>query len=278
MLRVRSLLLALICLATAVVVTHLGYNAVQTASVQTESVQTASAQVASTQSVVMHHCTKPNYVSSSRNAQRGYGSSYVVENNIWEPIKISQTLYSCAHDSFYVRAHVTDKAGAVQSYPSSQYTFGSPVEISKFRSLTSQFGLESPPAGSGLDYEFAYDIWINGYSGRKHTELMIWEFNHGQRPAGSKIGTASLDGATWDVWRSGEAGKGRGNIVTFVNKVRRKSGTTHLLAFFKYAAHKSWLSGGESARLKQVDWGAELCASPKNTIFDFTAFNVKFTR
>ena len=263
MLRVRTVLLALICIAMAVVVVDLRYDAVPAVS---------------TQSVVTHECRHPNYISSSHTGGTGYGSNYNVENNVWEPIEISQTLYSCAQDSFYVKAHVVYKGGAVQSYPSSQYTFRSPVEISTFSRLTSQFGLESPPSGRGLDYEFAYDIWINGYGGKKHTEMMIWEFNHGQRPAGSKVGTVSLDGATWEVWKSGRVGKGDGDIVTFVNKVRTKSGTTDLLAFSRYAARKGWLSGGNNAHLWQVDWGAELCSCPKGTKFDFTAFNVRFTR
>jgi hypothetical protein len=261
MLRVRTVLLALLCLATTLAVVDLRYNEVLTAS---------------TQPVVMHQCKDPNYTSSSRNGQTVYGANYIVGNNVWNPIRISQTLYSCAHDSFYVNAHVTDEGGAVQSYPSSQYNFSSPRKISNFSSLTSEFGVEHPPAGPGLDYEFAYDIWLNGYGGNSHTELMIWEYNHGQRPAGSKVGTASFGGATWELWRAGEAGKGGGDIVTFVNKVRTRSGTTNLLAFFHYAARMGWLSDGEKADLWQVDWGAELCASPAHTIFDVTAFDVKF--
>jgi hypothetical protein len=268
MLHLRTLLFALLCLAATIFVVPLRSSAALTDSNQPDS----------SQSVVMHQCRHPNYRSSSHKGRTDYGSSYTVSNNVWGPIKISQTIYSCAHNSFYVKARVADKGGAVQSYPSSQYTFRSPIKISKFSSLTSEFGLEHPPTGSGLDYEFAYDIWINGYGGKKHTELMIWEYNHGQRPAGSKRGTASFDGATWEVWKSGAAGKGNGDIVTFVNKVRTKSGTTHLTTFLDYSAGKGWLSHGKNAELWQIDWGAELCASPKHTTFDFTAFDVKFTR
>jgi hypothetical protein len=260
MLRVRAVLLAVLSLATAIVVTDLRGNA---------------ASIAATESVSMHRCTDPNYTSSSHKAQKRYGSDYIVMNNVWDPIDISQTLYSCAHNSFYVRAHVADEGGAVQSYPSSQYTFASPPKISTIVTLTSEFGLENPPTGPGLDYEFAYDIWINGYSGNKHTELMIWEYNHGQRPAGSKVATALLGGATWNVWVSGEAGRGGGDLVTFVNTVRTTSGTAVLPPFFHYAVGKGWFSGGENADLWQIDWGAELCASPKGTVFDFTAFDVR---
>ena len=197
--RTRTFLLALVCPA-AVLVAHLQYNLEVSAT---------------NQSVAMHQCRHPNYVSSSDKAHTVYGPDYTVENDVWNPIKISQKLYACQHNSFYVSASVTNKGGAVQSYPSSQYTFSRPVEISTFSSLTSEFGLKNPPTGSGLDYEFSYDIWINGYGGNDHTELMIWEYNDGQTPAGSNVGTASLDGGKWFVWLSGDARKHGGDIVTF---------------------------------------------------------------
>jgi hypothetical protein len=263
MLRVRTLSLVLLCLAMAIVVAHLPDNATLTASQQ---------------SVARHPCKHPNYKSSSYHGKKNYGSNYTVENDVWNPIKIKQTLYSCQHDSFYVSASVSNKGGAVQSYPSSQYTFNSPVEISRFSALKSDFGVKRPPTGKGLDYEFAYDIWVNGYNGNDHTELMIWEYNHGQTPAGSKIGIASLDGTRWEVWEGGKVRKGGGDIVTFVNKVPTDSGTLDLRAFLRYTATRDWLDRGMSARLWQIDWGVELCATPKRTIFDFTAFNVKFKR
>jgi hypothetical protein len=263
MLHVRTLSLALLCLAMAVVVIHLPDNEVLTASQQ---------------SVAKHQCMHPNYRSSSYHGGKDYGSNYVEENDVWNPVRIKQTLYSCQHNSFYVSASVTNKRGAVQSYPSSQYTFNSPVEISRFSVLKSDFGLKRPPTGKGFDYEFAYDIWIDGYNGNDHTELMIWEYNHRQTPAGSKIAIASLDGARWEVWQGGKVRKDGGDIVTFVNKVSTESGTLDLRPFLHYAAAKGWLDGGMSAHLWQVDWGAELCATPKRTIFDFTAFNVKFEK
>jgi hypothetical protein len=260
--RVRSILVALVCPA-AIVFAHLQYNLVLTASKQFVATQ---------------QCRDPNYISSSYQGHTDYDSNYVVENNVWNPIRIFQKLYSCQHNSFYVSASVANEDGAaVQSYPSSQYTLSSPVEISKFRTVTSEFGLKSPPTGSGLDYEFAYDIWFNGYGGNNHTELMIWEYNDGQTPAGSKVATASLDGSRWLVWKGGNAGRDGGDIVTFVS-APRESGTVDLLDFFDYAAANGWLSHGKDAELWQVDWGAELCATPRNTIFDFTAFNVSITR
>ncbi len=258
--RLRTLLVALVCPA-AILFAHLQYNLVLTASKS---------------SVAMQQCRHPNYTSSSYSGQTAYGSNYEVENDVWNPVRIHQKLYSCQHNSFYVSASVTNEGGAVQSYPSSQYTFSSHVELTKFKTLTSDFGFEHAPTGSGLDYEFAYDIWINGYGGNNHTEVMIWEYNDGQTPAGSKVGTASLDGSRWVVWEGGKVGRDGGDIVTFVD-APRESGTVDLLDFFHYMVGKRWLSGGMNAKLWQIDWGAELCGAPNNTVFDFTAFKVKFS-
>jgi hypothetical protein len=257
--RARTFVLALVCPA-AVLFAHFQYNLVLTASGP---------------SVAAQQCRNPNYTSSSYQGHKDYGSNYVVENDVWNPVRISQKLYSCQHNSFYVSASVSNEGGAVQSYPSSQYSFSPPVKISKFSALTSQFGLKNPPTGQGLDYGFAYDVWINGYGGNDHTELMIWEYNDGQVPSGSKVGTASFDGSRWVVWKGGNVGRDGGDIVTFVN-APMESGTIDLLDFFDYVAGKGWLSDGKSADLWQVDWGVELCSAPKNTVFDFTAFNVNF--
>ena len=200
----------------------------------------------------------------------------MVENDVWNPISINQTLYSCKFDSFYVKAKVKNRAGAVQSYPSSQYTFAKPVEISKFRSLTSDFRFSDPPTGSGLDYETAYDIWINSYGGRNHTELMIWTYTHGQRPAGTKLPKKTrIDGREYSVWKGGTLKKG-GDLVTFVATSNYTSGNTNLLPFLRDATSRGLLYKGADARLWQVDYGAELCATRGLTTFDFTDFSVSF--
>jgi Glycosyl hydrolase family 12 len=232
-----------------------------------------TAAVTTTGAIPTHQCTSSNYRSSSYQASSAYGSEYRVENDVWNPVQISQTLYSCDFDSFYVEANVQNRGGAVQSYPSSQYTFASPVDISKFASLTSDFRILSPPAGPGLDYEFAYDIWINGYGGSNHTEMMIWTYVDGQRPAGSEIpGTISIDGHEFEVWVDVTGG----DLVVFEAINNYTAGSTNLLPFFDYAAAHGWLRNGMSTPLWQIDYGAELCATPTTTKFQFADFNVTF--
>jgi hypothetical protein len=248
---------------------------VVTAATLTLATPPVSADV-TTANIPTRQCAKANYTSRAHDGQRAYGSHYIVENDVWDPISIKQTLYSCKFDSFYIKATVKDRGGAVQSYPSSQYTFAKPVEISKFSSLTSDFRFSHPPTGSGLDYEAAYDVWINNYGGNNHTEMMIWTYNHGQRPAGTKLSkTIRVNGRVYDVWKGGTLKKG-GDIVTFVAASNYTSGDTNLLPFLHAAAERGWLYKGANARLWQVDYGAELCATRGLTTFDFTDFNVAF--
>jgi Glycosyl hydrolase family 12 len=224
-----------------------------------------------------HQCIGWTYKSNADEGQQAYGQRYMVKNNVWAPKKISQTLYSCNFDSFYVEATVRYKAGAVQSYPSSQYTFATPLAISKLSSLTSAFRVTSPPTGRGLDYEFAYDIWINGYSGPHHTELMIWTYTDGQRPSGSELpGTVTLDRRNYEVWKAGTLSDG-GDVVTFEATNNLTASDSNLEPFLDYAASHGWLYGNRSAPLWQVDYGAELCETPAATKFDFTDFSVSYT-
>jgi hypothetical protein len=147
------------------------------------------------------------------------------------------------------------------------------VKISKFTSLTSDFRVSSPPTGLGLDYEFAYDIWFNGYGGSHHTEMMIWTYTDGRRPAGSELpGMVNIDGRMFEVWIYGAGGY----IVTFEAINNYTAASTDLLPFFSYASSRGWLYDGKSAPLWQIDYGVELCGTPKMTKFDFTDFSVAF--
>ena len=227
----------------------------------------------SSASVPTHQCSNWKIKSTSYLTKYSYGPDYIVMNDVWNPVQIDQTLYSCNFDSFYVSADVQYRGGAVQSYPSAQYTFPVPPSVSKFKSLASDFRVSNPPIGSGLDYEFAYDIWFDGYGGNDHTELMIWTYTHGRQPSGNELpGTFAVGGHTYAVWDY----SGGGNLLTFVSLDNYTAGSTNLIPFFSYASAHGFLHSGESTPLWQIDYGVELSAAPTNTRFDFTDFDVRF--
>jgi hypothetical protein len=218
-------------------------------------------------------CADPNFTTSSHDGGVGYGG-YVVSNDMWNPLSVRQTLYACGYHSWYVVSTMTSRGGAVQTYPNSQMTFARRPRLAALSSLASSFSESSTPSGSGDDYEYAYDIWINGYGGRGASELMIWNDNHGQSPGGSLQGTFTNEGRTYDVYVTGTASGG--DYVAFVSTSNFTAGTLNLVDFFRAATSEGWIDHGSAARLWQVDYGVEICSTGgRPATFDFTNFDVR---
>jgi len=100
----------------------------------------------------------------------------------------------------------------VVGYPSDQCLLYSALPSN----LTSSFDITPPASSSGLDYEYAYDIWLTtakaakNYSWDNDLELMIWTYVNGQVPAGSVVATLS-DGSK--VWVAGTNTTGTVSVV-----------------------------------------------------------------
>jgi hypothetical protein len=210
-------------------------------------------------------CTHPSFVTSDQ-----YGmwhlDPYFVYNNMWDiaGYQVSQTLYACSYSNWYVVATMNNNNGDghVKTYPNSQKDFSSP-RISGLSSVTSTFAETSP--GTGI-YEDAYDIWLNGVATSGSTEVMIWNDNHHQSPAGSVQGTVTFDGRSYTVWRTG-------TYIAFVANANFTSGTMNLLEFFKWLMSKGWIPG--SSTLGQVCYGVELVSTNgAPATFSFSNFSV----
>ena len=96
-----------------------------------------------------------------------------------------------------------------------------PVRVSDISSATSSWSTTQVSSGA---YDVAYDIWTNTASSASGqpdgSEIMIWlNSRGGVQPAGSKVDTVQLSGATWDVWTTRMGGW---NYVAY----RRTQGVT----------------------------------------------------
>jgi len=80
---------------------------------------------------------------------------------------------------------------------------------------------------------------------------MIWTENFGQRPAGSQIGTTTIAGQTYQVWRSGS---GDGGILTYVATPSLLYGTMPLNLFWADVRTRGWTP----TTTWQVDFGVEI--------------------
>ena len=194
-------------------------------------------------------------------------NGYYVHNNMWNVFgyNVRETLSACAYNNWYVTATMdnTKGDGAVKTYPNVHKDYNEPA-ISSFSSITSTFSETSPHVGI---YEAAYDIWLNGVASNGSTEVMIWNDNYHQVPAGSVQATVTFDGRSYTVWRTG-------TYIALVADSTFTSGSVDLLAMFKWLMSKGWLASNST--IGQIDYGFEL-VSTNGVPATFTVNNFSIT-
>jgi hypothetical protein len=180
-------------------------------------------------------------------------SGFYVDTDTWNVsgYAVSQTMYVCDYDNWYVVATMNDDAhdGAVKTYPNVHKDFSSAPRIDSFTAISSTFSHAGPHVGI---YEFAYDIWLNGVAGPGSTEVMIWTDNYHQVPSGAVVETVTFDGQSYQVYKSG-------SYIAFVETTNVTSGTLDLAAFFTHIAAKGWIPTGST--LGAIDYGVELVST-----------------
>jgi hypothetical protein len=211
-------------------------------------------------------CQHPVFTTSDPQGGSTLGAYYIA-NDMWNAsnYSVSQTMHACSAANWYVIATMNNDNGdgAVKTFPNAHMDFGAAPAIGTFHSVSSSF---TQPTNPGGIYEYAYDIWINGIASSGSTEVMIWTDNHGQRPAGSVVATATIGGQGFQVWKNG-------NYIAFAADQNVDSGTVNLLRFFDFVIGKGWLAS--SATLNQVDYGIELVStSGVPETFSVTNFSV----
>ncbi len=174
-------------------------------------------------------------------------------NNEWNTSGNPGPQTICGNSESDWQVTSSQRAGntAVLTYPSVQlnYNGANGYPLSKFTSMTSSYA-ETMNAVSGTDAEAAYDIWLNGLN----KEVMVWVDNHGQAPAGSKVATTTLSGATWDLNETSDR-----SYMAFVRQGNASSGTVDLLAALNYLEGRGDLAAGDV--LWQVNFGWEICST-----------------
>ncbi|MFE9958029.1 cellulose binding domain-containing protein [Micromonospora sp. NPDC005299] len=151
------------------------------------------------------------------------GGKYVVQNNRWgtsaqQCINVTSTGFSISRQD-----GVGSTSGAPVSYPSifvgCHYTNCSPgtnlpIQVKSISSAPSSINYTYV---SGAVYDAAYDIWLDPTpkkDGVSQMEIMIWFNRQGPiQPIGSVVGTASVAGRTWEVWRGSN---GSNNVISYV--------------------------------------------------------------
>ncbi|NYI04531.1 hypothetical protein FHU37_001474 [Allostreptomyces psammosilenae] len=157
-----------------------------------------------------------------------YGSAtvqgrYVAQNNRWgtsatQCINVTSTGFQVRQADGSVST-----SGPPKSYPSiyNGCHYGNcspgtnlPMQLSAISSAPSSI---SYGYVSNAVYNASYDIWLDPTpktTGVNQTEIMIWLNRVGPiQPIGSRVGTASVGGRSWEVWTGSN---GSNNVISFV--------------------------------------------------------------
>jgi hypothetical protein len=215
-------------------------------------------------------CTNPAYTLplNPSNAQDGVTlSGFYVDTDTWNAAKytVSQTMYICDYDNWYVVAKMDNSTGdgAVKTYPDVHMDFNAAPAVSSFSAISSSFAHAGPQVGI---YEFAYDMWLDGVADSNSIEVMIWTDNYNQVPSGSVQETFMLNGRSYQVWKAG-------NYIAFVDMSNVSSGTLDLLAIFNHVIAKGWAPS--TATLGAIDYGVELVSTNgTDATFSVTGFSL----
>ncbi|MFZ5988829.1 MAG: GH12 family glycosyl hydrolase domain-containing protein [Bacillota bacterium] len=192
------------------------------------------------------------------------GGRYIVNNNVWGASTAQSISVNESTGAFKVTRsdHNVPSNGAPASYPSifagshwgnTTSNSGMPIMVNNIGSANSSWSIS--PISSGA-WDAAYDIWFNKSSSTSGqpdgAEMMIWLNHRGVQPAGSKVGTANIAGATWDVWYANMGW----NYIAYVRTSPTNSFNADLKAFFNDAQSRGYVQG--TWYLTAVEAGFEL--------------------
>ncbi|MGY4646163.1 GH12 family glycosyl hydrolase domain-containing protein [Cellulomonas sp. URHB0016] len=198
------------------------------------------------------------------------GGRYVVMNNRWGTS--STQCIDVTSNGFAVTQADGQTAtnGAPKSYPAVYYGChygncspsddilspnGVQASDSRFSGISTSVSMTYPSSGT---YDAAYDIWFNKSRPSSTTqqndgaELMVWLNHTGSiQPIGSKVGTANVAGATWDVWY-GSVGW---NVISYVRQSPTSSLSFPVSSFWNDVVSRGY--GSTSWYLTSIQAGFE---------------------
>jgi hypothetical protein len=198
------------------------------------------------------------YSSSAQYASWTDGT-YTVYNDEWGGHYTYQSLWVNSASNWGVWSQ-QDYTSGVEAYPNVSRTINK--SISSLKSVSSSFTVTDPSAGS---YEAAYDIWTADNA----NEIMIWTDVHNVGPLGSSVGSLTLDGRTYTVYKGSN---GSNNVYSFVDTSRVTSGTFNILDILKWIQNtKGWMS---NETLGKVQFGWEITTENPGQNFVVDSYSV----
>ncbi|MEE4543345.1 RICIN domain-containing protein [Streptomyces sp. V4-01] len=181
------------------------------------------------------------------------GGHYVVQNNEWGDTSPQCITVTGGGFNVTTASHNVPTNGAPAAYPSiyagchygnCSSGSGLPLQVSAFGNPETTVAYHT----AGGAWDAAYDIWFDSSpspAGQNNgAELMIWGSHAGApQPAGGKVGTANLAGATWDVWEGRLSGGGISwNVISYVRQQTTGSLDIHIKDFTDDITGRGYMS------------------------------------
>jgi hypothetical protein len=157
----------------------------------------------------------------------------------------------------------------VVGYPSEQCLTYSALP----KTLTSSFDVTPPSDSNGLDYEYAFDIWLTTaaaatkYNWNNDLELMIWTYVNGQVPAGSAVATLSNGSKVWI------AGNNTTGTVSVVLPKNETIGSVDIASIISQLKALGYIDSADTGIL-DVEYGVEAPYGGGQT-FEVNGFSVE---
>jgi chitodextrinase len=177
------------------------------------------------------------------------GGKYIVQNNEWGSDLLQCITVTSTGFTISTANHNKATNGAPASYPSiyagchyANCSVGSGLPMqatnSQFGSVRTSVSMSYVSTGQ---WDAAYDIWFDPTprtdGQNTGAEIMVW-LNHlgAPQPVGSRVGSVSLAGGTWDVW-FGNIGW---NVVSYVRTAATSSMDFLVSTFFNDAVNRGY--------------------------------------
>jgi hypothetical protein len=200
-------------------------------------------------------CTNPVWTSSANFGQWST-NGFLVNNNKWNTAEAGpQTIRACGYNRWSVvsdQPELASNPGSVKTYPDTQKNFNQSID--SFNSIKSTFANTAPASG---EWNFAYDIWLNGLG---NDELMIWtNYRYpGSLPPGNAAEktTVTIDGQQYVAWRHGSPGS---RYIALAMGPQKSSGSVDVLKIMDWLVSKGWLSGSD--RVSAIEYGVEISST-----------------
>ncbi|CAK0781063.1 exported hypothetical protein [Gammaproteobacteria bacterium] len=210
------------------------------------------------------------------------GGEFIVQNNVWNSSTSQCVLVPDNNTASFTVSRSDHNTNTVASYPSiykgchwGNCTTNSGMPIPIGRIASAPFTWTVTPAPSG-QWNIAAEAWFSpqkdssaGY--QNGAELMIWLDSNGMSPAGKQVGSASIGGASWEVWFSELNAERNWNYLAY----RRKgvsSVSLDLNDFIKDAASRGYLK--TTLFLHDFEAGTEIMSGGYGFVTNSFSFNL----